>query len=161
MSFSFMRARLIFILSVNLIIWPGIFSSAAALEIRVKEQATVKGDRITLGDVASFDQIQDRRINRLRDIEIGSAPVPGAHYRINDELLLYRIGPFIASEEDIKMKVPETLLVYRSAQVIDSARMANIFEQYVIDNSPWPKEKLVFERISTPKRILLPEGRLQ
>lgn len=154
------RSKSLWMIFTILFLWAGPVATASALEIMVKEAATVRGDKILLGDIASFTPENDERINRLRNIEISSSPSPGINYRINKSLLIYRIGPYIAHEKDIRIQVPQALYVRREAQAMDSARLERIFKDFIKSHSPWPAEKIQFETVHTPETVMLPEGEL-
>ncbi len=160
MDLSSRGYKILSFLGAIMISWLVALSPASGLEIRVKEQAMVRGDTVCLGDIASFSPSDDRRIATLGQIEISSAPSPGNTIRINERLFLYKISSSISDMDDIEINGPKNLLVSRSAQFITAARLEEIFREYVMDRSPWPSEKLVFERISTPGEIALPEGEL-
>ncbi len=160
MNLSAIRSKMVYFVLIPILLLGGILTPAFALEIRVKELTTVKGEKIFLGDIASFTPADDGRVNQLQHIEIGSAPPPGVHHKINENLLIYKIGSFISKYDDIHITIPETSRVCRSAQIIGSDRLEEIFKEYVVKNSPWPLENLRFDRISTPETIMLPEGKL-
>ena len=161
MDLSSSGYRILSFLGAIIISWLIALSPASGLEIRVKEQAMVQGDTVCLGDIASFSPSDDRRVKDLSEIEISSSPYPGNTIRISERLFLYKISSSISGMDDIEINAPKNLLVSRSAQFITAARLEEIFREYVLDHSPWPSEKLIFERISTPGEIALPEGGLQ
>ncbi|MBN2060131.1 MAG: flagellar basal body P-ring formation protein FlgA [Deltaproteobacteria bacterium] len=153
--------KILFSLIILAIISIASFSSASALEIRIKDRAVVKEDVIYLGQIASFHPPNDDRVSWLQELKISSSPPPGIATRINKQLLFYKIDSHIAGMDDIQFYMPEELVVERSAQFVDSARLEEIFKEYIMDNSPWPPEKLYFEKILTPGRTALPLGRLR
>lgn len=134
---------------------------ASALEIRVKDRVTVRGDTVYLGDIATFHPKEDSLAARLAQVDVASSPSPGGEVRLNSRFLTYKIGSFIDNEKDVRLNVPDSLLVERTGQVIGTREMEEIFKSHVRQNSPWPSEKLVFDRISVPESITLPEGALR
>jgi flagella basal body P-ring formation protein FlgA len=130
-----------------------------ALEVQIKEKATIQGDVILLKDIASFTPPADPRVSRLGDLELGAAPYPGQSLALNSRYLISRLG-LALTEYDVKVKVPERLLVSRTAQVVDSAAIKRIFKHYILNNSSWPSEDITLENITAPAKLLLPEGRL-
>lgn len=161
MVFSGIKPK--FMTFLGILIFSGLlpFSTSHALEIMVRERATVRGDMIRLEDIASFDPMDDGRISRLSRIVISSAPSPGSRFRLNERLLINKIGSYIANENDIKVKIPENLLIKRTAQFISPLKLEEIFKEYVRNSSQWPADKIEFKRISTPGNIALPEGSLK
>jgi flagella basal body P-ring formation protein FlgA len=136
-------------------------SPVRALEIRVKEQATVKGDTIYLSDIASFHPERDARVERLNRIDVASAPSPGNELSLNRHFLNYKIGSVIGEEEGIQLTVPQFLIVKRTAQSLGDKELEEIFKRHVLSHSSLPAEKIVFQRIRTPETVDLPEGKLQ
>lgn len=152
------KLRITFFLGILFISFILLSGTVFALEIMIKEQAIIKGDMISLKEIASFTPDNDIRIPRLGKIEISASPAPGNSFRLNNRLLIYKISSSISNDNDITVKLPEELLVQRSAQYIDSEHLKRIFKDYVIESCPHPADKIQFERISTPKAISLPEG---
>jgi len=150
----------IFMLLASIMLLTGVFSNAFCLEITVKQSATVKGELIRLGDIAQFDPADDSRVSKLSLIEISSAPIPGADSTINKNLLIYKINPFISGNKDILIRIPESLVIHRSAQIISAERLQEIFTGYIKDRSECPEGQIRFEDINTPGSIALPEGSL-
>ncbi|MBW1914328.1 MAG: flagellar basal body P-ring formation protein FlgA [Deltaproteobacteria bacterium] len=136
----------------------GPFSTAYALEILVKDQAAVQGDIISLDLVASFNPADDHRVERLSETVISSAPSPGNSFRLDNRFLIYKIGSVISGEKDIMLRVPETLLVQRSAQYVNQEKLNQIFRDYVKSKTPWDADIITFDRINTPVSVALPEG---
>ena len=154
------KLKFAFILGIFILSWAVFLSESYALEIRVKEEATVNSDMICLGDIASFSPDNDPRVPRLSKIDVASAPSPGNVVRLNRRFLNYKIGSAIMGKDDIRLKVPGSLVVKRTAQFISSGQLEDIFKEHVRSHSPWPSEKMVFERISTPGTIAMPAGNL-
>lgn len=149
------------IILVALMIIPVAFSPVSGLEITVGENVVVKGEKVRLGDVAQFDPVNDSRVSQLKGVEISASPAPGSQCVINKDLLMYRIDPYISGSKDILVKIPEGLTVKRSAQVVGSGRIEEIYMDYVRDNSGLPGDQIQFEEIKTPGPVALPEGVLQ
>jgi flagella basal body P-ring formation protein FlgA len=136
-------------------------ASSGDLEIRIKEKATVRGDTITLGAIATFHPGDDFRVGRLKGIEVASAPAPGNEFRFQSRFLDYKIGSAIANEKDeITLTTPDSIVVRRTAQTVSAQQMKSIFKDYVLDSTSWPADRLTFERINTPEALALPEGNL-
>jgi len=160
MSFSDTKSKTLLILGIIILSGEIFLSASQALEIRVKEQATVQGDTIYLSDIASFYPSKDPRVDRLSGIDVASAPSPGNVLRLNKRFLNYKIGSAITDKDDIRLKVTGALVVERASQTISADQFEEIFREYVMSHSPWPAKKTKFERITTPGAIDLPAGNL-
>jgi flagella basal body P-ring formation protein FlgA len=130
------------------------------LQVEIRERATVQKEVILLGDIASFHPKTDPRVRELSDLELGASPYPGQTLSLNSRYLIFRLRANIPQDETLQVKVPETLLVSREAQLVDPAQMKQIFKNHVLDNAPWPSEDITLKTISTPSRLSLPVGRL-
>ena len=134
-------------------------SPAAALDIKVKDQATVSGGTICLGDIAAFVPGTDPRVDMLSRIDVASAPSPGNGVNLNRSFLSYKIGSVLTGQEDIRLEIPATVAVQRTAQTIPRAQLERIFRDHVRSRVPWPPEKVVFEKVEVPDGVALPEGK--
>jgi flagellar basal body P-ring formation protein FlgA len=155
------QAAKVSVLIISMILVSGAFSSLSGLEITVGQSAVVRGDTVRLADVAQFDPSNDSRISQLKGIEISASPQPGSNVSINKDLIIYKINPYISGEKDILIKLPETLVLKRSAQFVSSDLMKEIFAEYVKANSSWSEREMTFEDINTQESVALPEGKLQ
>lgn len=135
-------------------------SPCIALVINVHSNSTIKGETIYLGDIATFKPSNDKRVKKLKKIEISVAPAPNTFSRINRDLLVYKISPFTSGEHDISMNAPENITVYRSGQIVNSETIEKIYRDYVMAHSPWARGKISIVRINTPGDITLPHGKL-
>lgn len=149
---------LIFITLIT--VWVSTVPFCRALEIEIKEKATVKGDTVLLGDIASFSPETDPRVPELKGLELGAAPYPGQALALNSRYLISRLGVGI-TDADIQVKMPQDLLVERAAQVVYSLQMKRIFKDYILNQAPWPAADITLEAVTTPGRLVLPEGRLE
>jgi flagellar basal body P-ring formation protein FlgA len=148
----------IFLIFVSLLLGP--LSFAYGLEITVKQSVSIKGDTVRLGDVAQFDPANDSRVSQLKNVEISASPSPGSSSNLNKDLLLYKVNPYLSGNKDVLIKVPENLVISRSAQFFTADRMKEIFVEYIKNNSEWTEEQIRFEDINTPGAVALPEGKL-
>jgi flagella basal body P-ring formation protein FlgA len=133
---------------------------ADALEIRVKDRATVSGGSISLRDIATFVPDTDPRVETLSRIDVASSPSPGNGLNLNRSFLTYKIGSALSGKEDIRLEIPATVAVQRTAQTISKAQLESIFREHVRSRVPWPPEKVVLEKIETPDGVALPEGKV-
>ncbi|MBN2420156.1 MAG: flagellar basal body P-ring formation protein FlgA [Deltaproteobacteria bacterium] len=139
-----------------------LFSSTCfALEIRVKDSLEIDGDKVHLGDIATFHPADDSRVGALKAIEITTAPSTGASRRLHKDLVLYKASHIFNAEKDITLTAPESITIKRSAQIIDEEKFEEIFSDYVLENAPWEKDQIVIEKINAPASIALPEGDLE
>jgi flagellar basal body P-ring formation protein FlgA len=133
---------------------------ASGLQVLIKDRATIQGDDITLGDIASFSPLNDERVAELKDVVVASSPPPGRDLRLNSRFLVYRLSSVIGGDPDLRFKIPENLLVHRAGHLINAKELIAIFKHYVYRHSPWSKKDIEFGRLNAPDRVMLPRGRI-
>lgn len=132
------------------------------LEIRIAEEATIHGDTVILGAIATFVPREDPRVPELEAMEVASAPAPGGSYQFNRHFLDYKVGSALAAQGNgITLEIPSALVIHRAAQVITSTRMEEILRQHLRRNAPWSPEEMVVESVQVPEDLALPEGNLR
>jgi flagella basal body P-ring formation protein FlgA len=138
----------------------GQIAQAGELRIWIKEKARVTDDTVTLGDIASFTPEQDERVPALRERRVAAAPAPGRDLVMNSRFLIYRLSSLLGGDPQVRVKVPESLVVQRPGQVISAKKMTDIFRQYIFSHSPRDRKKMEIERMHVPGSLTLPCGRL-
>lgn len=161
MGLSIINKKKALIIGVFILMGIVLAAPSYALEISVKEQATVSGETIQLSDIAFFHPKDDARVEQLGEIDVASAPTPGKEFTLNKRFLHYRLGSLINNNSDIDVKIPANITIKRTANFIDSSELEEMFKDHITDNFPWPADKLVFERIKVPETLALPEGDLE
>ena len=150
-----------FLVTATLVILAfGQVSHAGELRILVKEKATVSGDTIRLGDIATFSPESDARVRALRDRKIAAAPAPGRDVDLNSRYLIYRLASIMGDDQQVRVKVPRNLLVHRDGQEVSGKKLTDIFKQYVFRHAPWDRKDMEVERVHVPGRVTLPCGHL-
>ena len=135
-------------------------SWAGGLQILIKQKIAVESNTITLGDIASFTPKEDERVGALRELEVASAPPPGRDLTLNSRFLIYRLSAVLGNDPEIRVKIPQSLLVHRQGQTISVKKMTKIFRDYIARHAPWPKETTTVDRVKAQGPVTLPQGRL-
>lgn len=133
---------------------------ASSLEIFVKDRALVSSSFIRLGEIAKFRPSNDPRVGKFAALRIAPSPPPGSSTTIKHDFLIYRLGPSLAKEKDVRVKVPQSLYVRRAAQFVERDRLLKIFRNYVKKHSPWPPGSTTIKRFTSPAKVILPKGNL-
>lgn len=135
--------------------------AAAKLEIFVRDKVMVDGSVIRLGDIADFRPHTDLRVAKLARIRIAPSPPPGRSARLSHELLIYKLASFLANDKDVRVKVPQSLYIRRTASVVSKERLEKIFRNYVKEHSPWPSSAVKINAFNGPSKVVLPKGKLR
>jgi flagella basal body P-ring formation protein FlgA len=140
--------------------WHALPSNGEELKVCLKDQVSVKGASLYLGEAASFQPAHDHRVEGLRDIVLASSPSPGRTMILSSRFLVSALAAALPDTKDIRFKLPETMSVHREAQLVSVDKMTEIFKQHVLTNGSWPEESLHFERIRVGGPVTLPYGDL-
>ena len=148
------------ICGLSLFLLTNLSAAAQVLQVKVKKRAEIRGEKIYLGDIASFQPETDGRIKELMQLEIANAPAPGNTVRFNKRFLNYKVGSETSGHNDIRLTVPSTLEIKRAAQFVNPLQLETIYKDYIKDHAPWPEDKIFFEKINLPAALALPLGEL-
>jgi flagella basal body P-ring formation protein FlgA len=135
--------------------------NAHALEVLIRDQVSIKGATVCLGDIASFEPAEDARVSQLQQVHVASAPPPGRKAVLNNRLIIHKLSAALADMDDIRVKLPVNLLVHREAQVISAEKLRDMFKNHILENAPWPEGRVEFEQINVPGSVMLPLGNVQ
>ncbi len=149
-----------FVIVLTLFLTIGEGAWAGGLRILIKQEATVEKESVTLGDIATFIPEEDGRVAALRELEVASAPSPGRDLTLGSRFLVYRLSAVMGGDPDVRVKIPQNLLVHREGQVVSVKKMAKIFRDYVFSHAPWPREGVKIDKVQVPGPVTLPVGRL-
>ena len=139
----------------------GVSAASQVLKVSVKEEAMVRGDKVCLGDIATFSPPADARVAYLKGLEVASAPSPGNEVRLSDRFLDYKVGSMVGGDGPIQLQIPHALLIRRAGQHVSEKDLEDIFRNHIWKHSSWSRDQIVFDRINTPGCIALPEGNLR
>jgi len=133
---------------------------AEELQILVKETVTLKGDGVLLGKIADFQPENHPLVSKLASLRLCASPPPGERLLLDHQYLIYKLQSILRKERGVKVKIPETLVVHRAAQVVDQETLRSIFTRYITKSAPWSRENITFDSFSGPRAIYLPQGKL-
>jgi flagella basal body P-ring formation protein FlgA len=147
------------ILAALVVGWSAV-ADAEPLEVRFRDQVSVKGASLYLGEAASFDPAHDARVEGLRGIVLASTPSPGRTMILSSRYLVSTLNAALPDTRDIRFKLPDAMSVHREARVVGVDEMTEIFKQHVLKNASWPEESLHFDGVRVSGPVSLPTGDL-
>lgn len=136
--------------------------AAGGLGIKIRDDITVKGGTVILRDIAAFTPPTDPRVDDLSRVEVASAPSPGNMINLNRSFLQYKIGAAVSARgEDIRLEIPDSVSIRRTAAIIPADELERIFKEHVRTHAAWDPQKIVFEKVDVPESVALPEGKVR
>ena len=133
------------------------FAGYAADVVRFKEEAFVKGPKLTLGEIAD---IEGANSQRLAALEIGMAPAPGESKRIEQVIVAARIKT-AGKAPDIQIAGANSIKTTTLHQEVSRDAVAESLRQYIQSEMPWTGDDTAIEVSPPPQDFVLPEGLLE
>jgi flagella basal body P-ring formation protein FlgA len=155
------RGGLLFNLALALCLLP-----AAALwanpmaTISVKDRVDVDTAEILLGQIATIEGADARFNQRLKDILIAKAPLPGDTRQIDQKLLQKRLKQHHIDLAAVIVEAPPQMVVTRSHFEIQKEEIQKIVFEFIIQQTPQENKNLRIKKIQVPGNIMLPKGRI-
>lgn len=134
--------------------------SAAAFEIKIKEEVEVSAPEITLDEIAeiSAPELSAAAVEELRNLSFKDSPNPGYQKRLSRVLVDLTIQNLGYKKAQFKLQMPGTVIVSRRSSVITEAEIAALVEDYLKSNLDFEPEQLIIESRSSLNQVEIPAG---
>jgi len=138
-------------------------SAEANVTVRLAPETMVRGDEISLGDLATIEG-EPELASRLRQVKLGPAPAPGLTQRIDLEYLRMRLGDGRLVPERVELIAPEQVVVSREFQVVTGTAIAEAASRQIQERlaalAP-SDEPYAVAALSRPQDARVPAGALE
>jgi flagella basal body P-ring formation protein FlgA len=91
---------------------------AEGIVVTIAEQARVDGTTITLGELAEISGSDAERIQNLRQLKLGTAPIPGGSFVLTKEVITMRLAAAGADLNGITWQIPNDVTVIGNSQLV-------------------------------------------
>ena len=129
------------------------YAFAEGVTITIPTEVRVNGPFMTLGEVADIKGDDSERVNRLRQLKIGSAPSLGSHLVLTKELLGMRLVATGSDLNHVSWNIPETITVTTNFQTING--------QTVIDKGIMAIKEQIGSSVNSADLSILPIANVQ
>ena len=152
---------LLFILALVFFIAP-----AAALwanptaSISIKDRVEIDEAEVLLGQIAAIEGADARFNQRLKDIMITKAPLPGDTHQIDLSLVQKRLKQHQINLAAVIVEAPPQIIIARSHVEIQKEEIEKIVSEFIIQQIPRDNKTLRIKEIQVPAGIILPKGRI-
>lgn len=123
---------------------------AEGVLVAIPEQVRVDGTIITLGEVAQISGGDTERIQSLRQLKLGNAPVPGGSFSMTKEVLEMRIAATGMDITGVTWQIPSSVTVTGNSQLVS--------EQTLIDRAIMAIRSQVGLRVNREDLIISSAG---
>jgi len=132
--------------------------AAHADKLTLKEEAYVKGPKVLLGDIA---QIDGESADRLAEIELVDAAMPGAQKRLNAALVETRLRSAGIDIGEIEMHGSTSVVATTLSDEISGGEVADSLMQYIRETMPWDAEHTQVEVTPPAFDLTVAEGDIE
>jgi flagellar basal body P-ring formation protein FlgA len=136
--------------------WP----AWAAVTVRVEAEVTVRGEEVSLGDLATVAGDEDLAY-RLRQVRLGSAPAPGGSQRIDPDYVRLRLSESRLLPEHAQLILPDQVMVTRAYQVLMGAAIVEAASRQIqerLELGATSEEPYAVTALSRPADLRVPVG---
>lgn len=137
----------------------GVFA-AEGLRITVSPSTLLDGDSVYLGKIAAIDGQDPLLIDRLKNIYIGRAPLPGNTLEFEAADLNRRLKQNGFDPDDLTLQIPPKIVVKRSLIVMSREKLKTLVADYITQNLLIDLPDARVKDIRVAEEIELPDGRI-
>jgi flagella basal body P-ring formation protein FlgA len=135
-------------------------ANAAAMQLSLKAEALVKGPRLLLGDLISFEG-EKREVHAMATLDLGSAPLPGYSDRYTRKELERKIRSR-GHHAALNWNGAEAIRVERAGRAFDVSEVARTAEIYLREHMNGAADRLEIQTQQPHAAELeLPDGQLE
>lgn len=144
-------------LVVSLILLTLTGGKAMAGLIELKGKINIDRPCILLGDLATFKDVDENLLERLKGLRIGSAPLPGRTRTIDLRYIQGRIAT-LSKKKDLEVLGPEKVEVTRSFQRLDVEAVVGLAQGYILSKAKEMDGEFKVSLTNPPDELILPSG---
>jgi flagella basal body P-ring formation protein FlgA len=133
---------------------------ARALTLQFRPEALVRGDHVTLQDVALVLDPSESRVLALYRLRLAPSPGLGRTAELRRATILAKLKPLIGGAELAGQKIPAVIYVTRERAALSSALIAERFRSFVYAHMPWPRDRVRIYGITFRGDLNFPAGRV-
>jgi flagella basal body P-ring formation protein FlgA len=153
-----MKARLFIIF-----ILVAVISEASALvvvTVKVQDRTEVGDEHVLLGDIAHISGGDQKFVQRLGDLIIGKAPLPGKTRSLDERYIRLRLKQANIDIGRIRLIAPEKAVIARSCRIISRKKIACMVSEYIRKKSKSRGDGTVVKNVIVQKDLVVPEGKI-
>jgi len=126
--------------------------------IYLKDFAITKGSFILLGEIAEIQTENKEFFKKLKEIRIGSSPLPGKSRNLNRDYILVRLYQNRVNSEEILLKGAHQICVSSSSRIIKKEEIIKLAKELVFPLYQGKELKIDEKRI--PSSVIVPPNKV-
>ncbi|MBW2434988.1 MAG: flagellar basal body P-ring formation protein FlgA [Deltaproteobacteria bacterium] len=128
--------------------------------ITIKGRVEINTAEVILGQIATIEGADARFNQRLKDIPITKAPLPGDTHQIDLDLLQKRLQQHQIDLAAVIVEAPPQVIITRSHVEIHKEDIEKIVSEFITQQVPQQNKTLRIKEMQIPASVILPEGRI-
>lgn len=133
---------------------------ATPLKITVESAAEIRGDHITIGDVAHIQGGAPEAVAKIKRIVIGQSPPAGQERSLSSHYIATRLKQHGLKSQDFSIQAPTRIRVKRAFQLIHSRDIESAVRQAIHTNMPWDPHQVSVQTLRGISSVTLTPGPL-
>ena len=135
-------------------------SEAGLINIMGLEKAEINSDVIHLGQIARIRGDDPVLVQRLENIVISRAPLPGKSRHLNENSVLLRLKQQKIDLSQIRVEIPRGIEVIRGFVEVTKEDVQRAVSDFIYANIPWDRGKVKIRDIRVRDNVILPKGKI-
>jgi len=128
---AYIRSLMLIFIVTFILVFLSIPSAAFQVEIGAEENAS--SEQILLGEIAEIRNFNGstEAMNELKGLELARSPQPGYQKKLTKVLVELSIKSLGYKSSEFNLKMPKTIIVKRSSQIITAAELKKLVEENI------------------------------
>jgi len=128
---AYIRSLMLIFIVTFILVFLSIPSAAFQVEIGAEENAS--SEQILLGEIAEIRNFNGstEAMNELKGLELARSPQPGYQKKLTKVLVELSIKSLGYKSSEFNLKMPKTIIVKRSSQIITAAELKKLAEENI------------------------------
>ena len=128
--------------------------------IQLRPESTVHGPEIRLGEIAGIQGDDGGLVERLREAEVGRAPLPGLSRTLDLTYLKARLLQLQIDPGRLALEAPPTVTVATASQRVEGGDLVAFVQAQIRVERGAEAEHLAVKTLGSVAALVLPEGQL-
>ncbi len=134
--------------------------ASQAITIRIRDRVEIAGADVLLGQIATIEGGDVQRVQYLKDIVLGKAPLPGSSRQFERHHLKMRLLKHQIDLATVILEAPPQIEVTRSHIKIEQQEIEKIISDFIVANVPQAHSTMRIKEIKVPQGVILSKGRV-
>lgn len=134
--------------------------AAERITVRIPPEVHVDPQDLKLRHLAEFTGGEAAQRAAVAEVAVGEAPDPGRSRTIDKAALVGWIAKSGVSPASIRLDMTDQVVVHRNAVTLSKPFLERIVTGYLLDQVPWPREKVRISKFVVNGETHLPPGKI-